>query len=344
MTRLILLAPLFAAAALAPAYGQNLDLSGGNAAPGAPPVPVNITADGGITWSQNDQTVTATQNAKAVRGNVTVTADELVAHYKKTPTAPGAQPAAANPNNSGGVPAESLEEGGGQLTELDAIGNVHIYTPTQNAWGDKAVYSMDQKVLVLTGQHLKLTTPTDTVTARDSVEYYTLDHKAIARGNALVVSNDGRSVAADVITAYLSNGPQPNGAAAATSAAAKPAPASATGDPDLDQAGSLEKVEAVGHVVVRTTQDTATGDRGVYLPPTGQARLGGNVHVIHGPNEMAGSDALVNMKTGVATLLAAPGGQVSGVILPNSAPPGGTAPAAKPGTTGGISASGGTAQ
>jgi lipopolysaccharide export system protein LptA len=327
MTRLILLAPLFTAAALAPAYGQNLDLSGGTT-PGAAPVPVNITADGGISWSQNDQTVTATQNAKAVRGNVTVTADELVAHYKKTPTAAGAQPAASTNNattNSGGVPAESLEEGGGQLTELDAIGNVHIYTPTQNAWGDKAAYSMDQKVLVLTGQHLKLTTPHDTVTARDSVEYYTLDHKAIARGNALVVADDGRSVAADVITAYLSNGPQPNGAA--TQATSRPA--GATGDQDLDQAGSLQKVEAVGHVVVRTTQDTATGDRGVYLPPTGQARLGGNVHVIHGPNEMAGSDALVNMKTGVATLLAAPGGQVSGVILPNSAPPGGTAPAAK---------------
>jgi lipopolysaccharide export system protein LptA len=33
---------------------------------------------------------------------------------------------------------------------------------------------------------------------------------------------------------------------------------------------------------------------------------------------MAGSDALVNMKTGIATLLAGPGGQVSGVILPGS--------------------------
>ena len=74
----------------------------------------------------------------------------------------------------------------------------------------------------------------------------------------------------------------------------------------------------MGHVVIHTTSDTATGDPGVYLPPTGQARLGGNVHIIHGPNELAGSDALVNMKTGVATLLAAPGGQVSGVILPNS--------------------------
>ena len=304
MTRFFSLVPLLAASVLAPslmpAYAQNLDLGG---TPGATPTPVNITASGGISWSQDAQTVTATGNAQAVRGNVTVTADQLVAHYKKAPPAPGT---AATPAASASA-ADSLEQGGGQLTELDAIGHVHIFTATQNAWGDKAVYSLGAKVLVLTGQHLKLTTPTDTITAKDSVEYYTDEHKAIARGDALVVANDGRSIAADVLTGYLSSGP------------AAGAPASSTA-PDLD-AGSLQKVEAVGHVVVHTTSDTATGDRGVYLPPTGQARLGGNVHVIHGPNHMAGSDALVNMKTGVATLLAAPGGQVSGVILPNSGGP-----------------------
>ncbi len=297
MTRLLLLAPLLAAAALDRTYGQNLNLG---SQPGAAPQPVDITADGGITWSQDDQTVTATGNAKAIRGSVTVTADELVAHYKKASTIKNAQSANAASNSA--IPAESLEQGGGQLTELDAIGNVHIYTATQNAWGDKAVYSMGQKVLVLTGQHLKLTTPQDTVTARDSIEYYTLDRKAIARGDALIVSNDGRSIAADVITGYFSNTP------------AKPG----TGDSGMDQTGSLAKVDAVGHVVIRTPTDTATGDSGVYLPPTGMARLGGNVHIIHGPNELAGSDALVNMKTGVATLLAAPGQRVSGVILPGS--------------------------
>ncbi len=308
MTRFLILVPLLAASLTAPAYAQNLDL-GASGPPGAPPTPVNITASGGISWSQDNQTVTATGNAQAVRGDVTVTADQLVAHYRKAPTAPGAAPA---PASTTGVPADSLEQGGGQLTELDAIGNVHIFTPTENAWGDKAVYSMDAKVLVLTGHALKLTTPHDVITAKDSVEYYTDAHKAIARGNALIVADDGRSIAADVITGYLSNGPTPAAGAAPTSATS-----------DLSDAGSLQKVEAVGHVTIHTTSDTATGDEGVYLPPTGQARLGGNVHVIHGPNELAGSDALVNMKTGVATLLAAPGGQVSGVILPNSAPPSG---------------------
>ena len=60
------------------------------------------------------------------------------------------------------------------------------------------------------------------------------------------------------------------------------------------------------------------------------ARLGGDVHIIRGPNELTGSDALVNMKTGVATLIASPGGQVAGTIVPNTAnATPGKAPAAK---------------
>ncbi len=284
---------LFPLAALlaTPAAAQSLDLGG---KPGAPPQPVQISASGAITWSQDAQTVTATGGARAVRGDVTVVADELVAHYRKKPDA---APSATQP-----APAESLAQGGGQLYELEAVGHVHIYTATDNAWGDRAVYSMDDQVLVLTGGALKLTTPQDTITARESVEYYSAKHMAVARGNATITTDNGRSIAADVITGYLAASPQP----------------AASGAPGLADTGQLEKVEAVGHVVIHTGTDTATGDSGVYLPPTGEARLGGNVHIIHGPNELAGGDALVNMKTGVATLLASPGGQVSGVIVPGS--------------------------
>lgn len=300
-----------AALAAAPAHAQDLNLGG---QPGAAPVPIQITAQQGITWSQDAQTVTANGDAKAVRGDVTVTADQLVAHYVKKPVSgtPAQQAAASQPTGAN-AGTDGLDQGNAQLTELDAIGNVHIYTPTDNAWGDHAVYSMAQQVLVLTGQHLKLTTQHDTVTAKDAIEYYAGDHKAIARGNALIVADDGRSIAADVIVGYF----------AAQADNAKPGATApkeaAAGSPDaLGQAGNLQKVEAFGHVVIKTTTDTATGDRGVYLPPTGQARLGGNVHIIHGPNELQGADALVNMKTGVATLLAGPGGHVSGVVLPNS--------------------------
>jgi lipopolysaccharide export system protein LptA len=197
------------------------------------------------------------------------------------------------------------------LYELDAVGHVHIFTPTDNAYGDHAVYSLDSTVLVLTGQHLKLTTLHDVITARDSIEYYSTPRIAVARGKALIIADDGRSIAADTLTGYLA----PPAAPAVGSAPAK----TANADP-LDQPGQLKKVEAVGHVVIHTTTDTATGNSGVYLPQTGRARLGGNVRIIRGPNILTGSDALVNMRTGVATLLAAPGGQVAGTLLPNAAP------------------------
>jgi lipopolysaccharide export system protein LptA len=288
-----------------PAGAQDLDL-GAQPANGTP-VPIQITASQGIEWQQAAQIVTASGNAKAVRGNVTVTADQLIAHYRKKPTPPGVTPAPASPA-SPADPTDALNNGGAELYELDAVGHVHIYTPTDNAYGDHAVYSLDSAVLVLTGQHLKLTTLHDVITARDSIEYYNTTRVAVARGKALIVADDGRSIAADTLTGYLAP------------PAAPAAPVKTTDADPLDQPGQLKKVEAVGHVVIHTTTDTATGDSGVYLPQSGRARLGGNVRIIRGPNILTGSDALVNMKTGVATLLAAPGGQVAGTLLPNAAP------------------------
>jgi lipopolysaccharide export system protein LptA len=290
------------------AAAQSLDL--GNPPAGSAPVPVQITSSGGIQWQQGPQIITATGDAKAVRGQVTVTADQLVAHYRKKPGAPAAAPAAsakpANPSD----PASALDQGSSEIYELDAIGHVHIYTATDNAYGDHAVYSLDANVLVLTGAHIKLTTPHDIITARDSVEYYSATREAVARGNALIVADDGRSIAADTLVGYLDKEPAGNIQAPATPA--KP------GSDDLSQTGQLKRVDAIGHVVVRTTTDTATGDRGVYLPKTGQARLGGNVHIIRGQNELTGADALINMKTGVATLLATPGHRVAGTIVPGT--------------------------
>lgn len=263
-------------------------------------VPITITATQGVDWSQQSQTITANGNAKAVRGTVTVTADQLVAHYTKK----ASTQAKASPN------AQELGQGSSQLTQLDAIGNVHIYTATDNAWGDKAVYSIGQQILVLTGKNLKLTTPNDVLTAKDSIEYNAAMHQAVARGDARIVAKDGRSIAADVIIGYFA----PPANKATSGSATQPAP----GQNMLDASGNLQRVEALGHVVIITKDNTVTGNRGVYLPPSGKARLGGDVHIIHGANRLSGSDALVNMKTNTATMIAVPGEQVSGVVVPES--------------------------
>ncbi len=290
-----LLAPVVWATA---AEAQQLDLTHGG--------PIDITAQDGLEWRQNEQEVIARGDARAIRGGVTVTADRLTAWYRKKGAAASAQPSPAS-----GLAGDPSTEGN-EIYRLQADGHVHIFTATDQAQGDKAVYDLDQAVLVMTGHDLKLTTPNDVITSKDDLEYWPQKHMAVARGNAVVVTNDAKRIAADTLVAYTTdNPPASSGKPAATQVAAKP------NDDPLAASGKLQRVEAFGNVSVRTPTDTVTGDRGVYVPDTGKARLGGNVHITRGQNQLNGAEADVNMKTGIATLVAQKSGRVRGLVVPN---------------------------
>ncbi|WP_408888548.1 hypothetical protein [Novacetimonas maltaceti] len=418
---------------------------------------VSITAAGGFDWDQNSQTVTAYDRAQAVRGNVTVRADRLIAYYRKktpgahapaptpanapkasttqaaatqaaatpqprpqqqaqAPTAPIAQagpppapaqdpdaappdasiqaarpsdrkhpatkasappaapsvtppanvppagpsatppanapravpaappPAAAPaapPQAAGGDPdvdtslvthSDTLPEdlpppdrpaaqsmghnspagggdgtpgnGGSEVYRLEAVGHVHIFNNTDQAWGDRAVYDMDQAVLVMTGTDMKMTTPQDILTARDTVEYHSREHMSVSRGNATLTTNDGRQMRADILVGYdrPRSGRTPHAAGR-----------------DAGGAGTIERVDAFGHILIRTQSEAVTGDRGVYVPDSAIARIVGNVHISRGLNEISGASAIVNMRTGIATLTDTPGSRVSGLVVPNQA-------------------------
>ena len=298
-------APLaFLAAALAvsvtvsPARAQQLDLTRGG--------PISITATDGIEWRQQQREVIARGNAKAVRQNVTVTADRLVAFYRPKNGAPQSSPTQP-------VSAADPDAGGNEIYRVQAEGRVRIFTPTDEVVGDHAVYDMDQAVLVVTGRALRLTTPTDVLTARDTLEYWSQKHMAVARGDAEVATKDGRRLKADTLVAYTTETP-----ATPTQPAATQPPQQANQDP-FGASGKLQKVEAFGHVVVRTVTDTAIGDRAVYVPDTGIARLAGNVRITRGQNQLNGSEAEVNMKTGIAQLLSGPRDRVQGLVVPNDA-------------------------
>jgi lipopolysaccharide export system protein LptA len=296
----------------APARAQPLDLTHGG--------PIDVTARDGIEWQQAERKVIARGDAKAIRGAVTVTADRLTAWYRKkagdAQARPAEAPQAAQPASTGLATDTSSE--GNEIYRLQADGNVHIYTQTDQAQGDRATYDLDQAVLVLTGRNLKLTTPNDVLTARDDLEYWPQKRMAVARGNAVVVTNDARRVAADTLVAYMKDngGTPPAAGTPAPAPTGKPGADAANQDP-LGNSGKVERVEAFGGVSIRTPTDTVTGDRGVYVPDTGMARLAGNVRITRGQNQLNGQEADVNMKTGVATLLAAPSGRVRGLVLPN---------------------------
>ncbi len=287
------------------ARAQGIDLSQGGA--------IEITASQGMEWRQQQQEIIARGAARAVRGTVTVTADQLIAYYRKKTGTAAAPAAPAAPDSMGGT-------GDNEIYRLEALGHVNIYTPTDHATADRAIYDMDQSVLVLTGHNLKITTPQDVLTAKNSMEYWSQRHMAVARGQATVTTNDGRRIYADTLVAYTKLSGKAPGVQNAAAAPAKP------GTDPLGASGKLERVEGFGHVELRTQQEVIRADRGVYVPDTGMARLVGDVHITRGLNQLNGDQAVVDMRTGVSTLSRIPGQRVQGLVVPSDAHPAGKRP------------------
>lgn len=290
---------------LAPGVGgaQTIDLSQGG--------PVDITANDGIEWRQAEQVVVARGGARAERAGTAVDAARLLARYR--------------PQDGAGAPAASAAEtepmgGNNEIWRLEAEGNVRISTATDVATGDRAVYDMDQAVLVLSGRNIGLTTPQQTITARDSLEYWTQRRMAVARGNALVVTQDGRRITADVLVAYLLEDE-----AAPAAAAPRPGTEGAAAPPPGQ--GRLDRVELFGNVEIRSAEEVVRGDRGVYSAGSGLARLLGDVRITRGPNQINGQEALVNLNTGVSRLVGQRGQRVQGLIAPGTRDPAARAPA-----------------
>lgn len=281
------------------ALAQGIDMSQGG--------PVDITATNGIEWRQAEQVVVARGDARAIRDGTTVEAARLIARYRPQGGAPPTARAAA--------PSETPLNGGNEIWRMEAEGEVRIFTPTDVARGDRAVYDMDQAVLVLTGRNISFTTPQQVITSRDSLEYWTQRRMAVGRGSALVVTQDGRRIAADTLVAYMLEDPAP-GATPATAAGrpARPGTGGAAGPPPGQ--GRIDRVELFGNVEIRTETEVVRGERAVYSAASGMARVLGNVRITRGENHVAGREAIVNMNTGVSRILSQPGERVQGIIMP----------------------------
>ncbi len=260
-----LLCPLFLGA---PAAAQGLKgLQSGDQ-------PLEINAEEGIEWRRNEQLYIARGNAEAIRGELTLYADVMTAHYGKSGT------------------------GGTDIDRIDVEGNVRIKSPAETIYGDRGAYDVPNGVLVLVGDNLRLIGKTDTITARDSLEYWELKNMAVARGDAVAVREDKR-IQADVLSAHF---------------------AADSGDELV-----LTRIDAFGNVRIATATDFARGDRGVYYVDREFATLSGAVKITREENQMNGEYAEVDMKSGVSRLLAgAPGSttktRVQGLIVPKRKP------------------------
>jgi lipopolysaccharide export system protein LptA len=170
----------------------------------------------------------------------------------------------------------------------------------------------------VTGKALKLTTATDTVTARDSLEWYDQKQVAVARGNAVAVRN-GKTIKADILTAYMvkTKPADAKGAArpvkAPAAQGAKPAatPVAAAGAPAASES-KISRVDAQGHVVVTNAVDTGRGDYGVYNADTGICTLVDNVVIARGKDVIKGQYGVMDLNKNVSRMLPAAAGAPAG--------------------------------
>lgn len=252
-----------ALATAAPEAGaQSLSLGGVGST-----VPIEVYAQNGIEWQQEGNMFVARGDARAVRDGVEVLGDELRAYYREKPT------------------------GESEVWRLDALGNVRIVSASETAYGDRAIYNADQKVLVVDGKKPRLVSGQDTLTATQQLEYWETKRFAVARGDA-VATRDNKQVRADVLVAHLRNGPKGE--------------------------TRVYRVDAYDNVRIKTERETATGQRGVYNVESGIATLTGNVLLVRDDNQLRGCRAEVNLNTGVSKLFpcASTQGRVNGSFVP----------------------------
>ncbi|MDE2165051.1 MAG: hypothetical protein KGJ66_01770 [Alphaproteobacteria bacterium] len=258
--------------------------------------PIRIVADRGIEWQQASNVYIARGHASATRGNATVTADVLYAYYRPTGQAPAAKGSRADAD----ARQQNLLNSGTStdIYRLEADGHVHFVNGDEQAFGDHAVYDVDQAVMVLTGKNLHIVTPNETITARDSLEWYDKTQIAVARGDALAVHGD-RRLRADIITADV--------------------------EKKDNQPAQITRVNGYGNVLVSAPGQIAHGDEGVYDVATQTATLIGHVRLTKGDNELRGQYGVVDIKNNVSEILAAPPNtiasgptpRVEGLLVPN---------------------------
>jgi len=143
-----------------------------------PDRPIEVVADQGIEWQQEDRRFIARGAAKARQGDVEVLADQLVAYYRDG------------------------EGGGTDVHRVDAFGDVTIRSDGEIATGSSAAYDFDQAVLVIQGESVRLETIDGVVEANETIQYWGEQNVAVAEGRAVATRGE-QTLFADTLTAHF---------------------------------------------------------------------------------------------------------------------------------------------
>ncbi len=232
-------------------------------------LPIEIEAEQGIEWFRDQQIVYARGNARAVRGDLIVTADVLGARYRDRP------------------------DGGQEVWQLDALGNVTIASRGQTAVGDSGVFDLDTGVLLLHGSPTRMVSDGEMISANREIEYATKAQVIVARGDAAARQGE-RIIRADEITAHLER--------------------------KTDGGTRVHRIEASRDVSVVTAKEVIRGNRGDYDVTAGSAIVTGDVKITRGANQLSGCRGEIDFKAGVSRLLSCGSEDqpVRGLIMPGA--------------------------
>jgi lipopolysaccharide export system protein LptA len=294
------LALLGVSAGALPALGAAQTPAAAAAAAGDNNQPIQIQADSGIEWQQSAHVYIARGNAVAIRGQSEVHADTLIAHYRDV------KGSAGNTNTGGNT----------EIYRVEAEGHVTLKRDTQTVVGDRADYDVDKAIAVVTGKNLKLTTATDTVTARDSLEWFDQKQIAVARGDAVAIRN-GKTIKADTLTAYMvKTAPAAKPGATAAKPPAKQAKPGGSAAPAAaaaaTPASATTGAAAPGNSLVLPTASSNKAKTSLGVPgaaaPGAESKISrvdaqGHVVVTNGPDTGRGDFGVYNAETGIATLI-----------------------------------------
>ncbi len=230
-------------------------------------LPIEVTADQGIEWNQIERLYVARGNAVATRGEVRISGDTIAAAY------------------------EEHGQNDSEIYQVEVTGAVVVSAPGKTLHGDRAVYDLRQAVVVLQGSDLRAELGEQTVTARDSLEYWEERLTAVARGDAVARGGD-RTIRADVLTALF----------------------------ERQDDGNLRAVRmnTHGNTKITTADEVVTGRDGIYDVVKETITLEGGVKITRKTMQLNGDRAEVDLRAGISRLLPSPDGdgRVSGLILP----------------------------
>lgn len=231
-------------------------------------IPVDITSDDGIEIDRVNKVITALGNAKVVRQDITLTADELIAYY------------------------EEDENNNTVFWRLDAKGHLKIVAPEGELTADHGVYDVKQEIIIVYGGENKPITiigEQGRASAKRQMEYYAIERRIIARGDVEAIQND-QKMQAEIIEIILINQENTQDDIQAAE--------------DISAlTGDIEQVRAYNDIILTTADGQVTGDRAIWFAETQKATLTGDVEIRQGQSILKGCRGEVNTQTGSAKLI-----------------------------------------